>query len=105
MKRIILSLVLGLTIVSCNSKADHNNNVEFKKQALVACKNAAITPGMSIDQQELIKKYCECSTDKMLVEFTYEEMLQMDKPSKELQDRLLKVIEPCMDELKNKSVK
>lgn len=102
MNKIILGLVTGLALVGCNAKAD-KNNAEHKAQAMTACEQAAITPGMSTAQQEVIKKYCDCSTDKMLDEFTYAEMLQMNKPSKELQDRLMKVIEPCMNDLKTKS--
>lgn len=102
MKKIILGIFAGFALIGCNAKAD-KNNAEHKAQAMTACEQAAITPGMSVAKQGLIKKYCDCSTDKMLDEFTYSEMLQMNSPSKELQDRLMKVIEPCMNDLKTKS--
>ena len=102
MKKIILGLIFGLTIFSCNAKGD-KNNAEEKSQAMTACEQAAITPGISAAKKELITKYCDCSTDKMLDEFTYAEMMQMKNPSPELQERLMNVIEPCMNDLKPKS--
>ncbi|MDM1546389.1 MAG: hypothetical protein ACRC8Z_07110 [Empedobacter falsenii] len=102
MKKIILGLIFGLTIVSCNSKAD-KHNAEQKAQAMTACEQAAITPGISAAKKELITKYCDCSTDKMMDEFTYTEMMQMNNPTPELQERLMKLIEPCINDLKTKS--
>ncbi|WP_413532338.1 hypothetical protein [Empedobacter brevis] len=102
MKNIILVTIFGLTIISCNAKADKNNS-EQKAQAMIACENAATTEGMSAEKKELVKKYCDCSTDKMMDEFTYKEMLQMNNPTPELQERLMKLIEPCMNDFNAKS--
>lgn len=102
MKKIILGLIFGLTIVSCNSKAD-KHNAEQKAQAMTACEQAVITPGISAAKKELITKYCDCSTDKMMDEFTHTEMMQMNNPTPELQERLMKLIEPCINDLKTKS--
>ena len=39
----------------------------------------------------------------MLGEFTYAEMMMMNNPTKELEDRLKKMIEPCLKDLEAKS--
>ncbi|MGV0753650.1 hypothetical protein [Empedobacter brevis] len=102
MKRSVLGFILGLSVMGCNSKPDKEDE-NLKIQAMTSCENAAITPEMSGVKQKLVKDYCSCSTDKMMGEFTYVEMMQMNNPSQELQDRLMKLVEPCLKELKTKS--
>ena len=102
MKRFIVGLTIGLSMISCDSKSDKNDD-GMRNQALLACETEAITSEMSPKKKELVKEYCSCATDKMLEEFTYAEMMQMNNPSKELQDRLMEFVKPCLQELKTKS--
>lgn len=107
MNKIIFGLVVGLSVVSCNTKPDKDDET-LKKQTMEACENAAIQPNMTEGQKTALKSYCSCSTDKMIGEFSYVEMMQMNEPTPELKSRLEKLIAPCikelevkMDELKN----
>ncbi len=93
---------IGLLAFSCNSKPD-KEDPELRAQATTACEKAALQTSMSDQKKTLVKEYCGCATDKMLGEFTYTEMLQMNKPSPELQERLTKLVDPCLKELKTKS--
>ena len=102
MKNLFFVLGIGLTIFSCNAKPDKEDS-ELRAQTMTSCEVAALKPEMSVEKQTLVKEYCSCATDKMLGEFTYAEMLQLNSPSKELQDRLLKLVDPCLKELKIKS--
>ena len=102
MKNLLFVLGIGLTIFSCNAKPD-KNDAELRAQTMVSCEKEALQANMSDEKKILVKEYCSCATDKMLGEFTYTEMLQLNSPSKELQDRLMKLIDPCVRELKTKS--
>ncbi|WP_313376299.1 hypothetical protein [Chishuiella sp.] len=98
MNKVVLLLMLVALIVSCNSKPDKNNTV-LKNETISYCEKTAIQEGMSESKKELVKKYCTCSSEKMLGEFTYAEMMQMKNPTPELKLRLEKLVEPCLKDL------
>ncbi|WP_313383865.1 hypothetical protein [Chishuiella sp.] len=100
MKKIVLLLTVITLIISCNSKPDKNNTV-LKNETISYCEKVAIQEGMSESKKELVKKYCSCSSEKMIGEFTYAEMMQMKNPTPELKSRLEKLVEPCLKDLTN----
>ena len=102
MKNLLFTIGVALTIFSCNAKPD-KDDPKLREQAMTSCEQAALQPTMSAEKKTLVKEYCSCATDKMLGEFTYAEMMQMNTPSKELQDRLMKLVDPCLKELQTKS--
>ena len=102
MNKFVLCIGLGVLVFCCNSKSEKINE-EIKSQAMTSCENAASQPNMSPKKKALVKEYCNCATDKMVAELSYIELMQMNNPSKELQSRLIKLVEPCLAGLKTKS--
>ena len=102
MKKILFGCIVSLTVFSCNKKPD-KDDVELRAQVMASCESTALSPEMSEEKEILVKEYCSCSTDKMLGEFTYAEMMMMNNPTKELEDRLKKMIYPCLKDLEGKS--
>ena len=105
MKRILLVANFSLILMGCNSKADEAIKSDLKTQALKACEETAIKPSMSAKKKTLVKEYCRCSTDKMIAEFSHAELMQMNHPSDELQEKLAELVGPCLDDLQTKTEK
>lgn len=98
MNKIILTVIVSLFIFSCKSESNKNEEA-FAKGVMQACESTSIHSSMSEDQKRAFKSYCSCSVDKMVGEFTLDEMKKINNASPELQERVAKLTAPCVKEL------
>lgn len=101
MNKYFFGLVVGLSLVSCNNISDSNDK-KLKNEAMEACESNVIQASMGKDEKAVLKSYCNCSTDKMIGEFSTVELIQLNNPSPELNERVMKLIAPCIKELEIK---
>jgi len=100
MKKIIGSLfIIGLFMTSCNQKIEKSE--ENMKEFVTTCTNEAKKSYSETFTDQQINTYCECSAGKALDEFNAGELVKLNAPAQypELQERMLKVIQPCIDDL------
>lgn len=103
MKYLILPIfAIGFLLSSCNKKIEKNEaNLD---QFVNTCMNEAKKNYSDVFSEDEINKYCSCSAEKALDNFTAGELLKLNAPKQypELQERFLKTIEPCINDLSNK---
>lgn len=99
MKKIILSalVLIPFTLSAQNKKEDK----AFKKSYIDACVNSATQEGTI--SEKLAKDYCNCTLDRLLKKYTYDELAVIGENLDEIQmKKLLDDTLPCQEELARK---
>lgn len=99
MKKIILSalVLIPFTLSAQNKKEDK----AFKKSYIDACVNSATKEGTI--SEKLAKDYCNCTLDRLLKKYTYDELAVIGENLDEIQmKKLLDDTLPCQEELARK---
>ena len=103
-QNLLFIFLLTLFTVSCNQKVEKSkkNIDDFVNSCMMEAKTSY---GNDLFSNDDIQNYCKCAADKALGEFTAKEIDQLDDYEKhpELQVRLEKIIEPCINDLAKKS--
>lgn len=104
MKKLIPVAMLAVFMtVSCNQKVEKSE--ENLEVFISTCEQEAKkqTAGMFTDED--VTTYCTCAADKAMDEFSTAEMLKMNLPNAdpELEQRMMKVVQPCIDDLSTKA--
>lgn len=103
-QNLLFILLLPLFFGSCNKKVEKSkkNIDEFVNSCIMEAKTSY---GNEMFSNDDIKNYCTCAADKALGEFTTKEIDKLNHYEKypELQERMEKIIEPCINELAAKA--
>gem|GEM_PF-2077179 len=70
-----------------------------------SCEKSGASAMTNDASKKAFHEYCECSADKVIAKFSNDEIAAFDKMGQdEIQQKLMPVIQPCLDELQQKTM-
>lgn len=98
MKKLLLPVCFGIAVfaVSCQPSKE-----QVKKNFLKSCTEQAANYGANISK-DIFDEYCNCAADKMLDKYSVAEVKEMEKDQSAMMQKVMPVIQPCVDDLQQK---
>ncbi len=92
-------ITISFLTISCNSKVEKSE--ANMKEFVSTCVNEAKSSYSGQFKDEDIEKYCNCAADKAIDQLKATEMVKLNAPGQfpELQEKFMKIIQPCIDDL------
>ena len=97
--KVTFTLFVLMLFVSCNKKVKKSNkNIN---DFVISCMGEAQKSYSNELTQKQIKDYCTCAADKAFDEFTTEDLSKLNdlNNNSDIQKRMSKIIEPCIDQI------
>lgn len=107
MKKLLLPIIaLGLIATSCKTQPTHEQLKAVFVDSCISSAHREMTRNgatVSKEMDQMLKEYCDCSGDKVVDNFTLEELAKIGKqPDAASQAKVEKLTQPCLDEFTQK---
>ena len=104
MKKIYVLFSIAFALMSCNNEKGSANTDAARKQFLNECMAAVKKNVTASFNDTLAKEYCNCTADKVLPQLSQRELVDLGfGENPELQQRVLNMVQPCLEDYVNKS--
>lgn len=101
----ILGVLIVLNFLSCSKEKGSADSElarsEFKKNCIEAAKQLVSSQGVQIVEAD-IEGFCDCSGDKVLKEFSEEELVKLGVQDAEMMSKAQELAKPCLQEFMDK---
>lgn len=100
MKQLLVAVAAASLLCFAACKPSHE---EMKKQFIKNCESGITGQPDQVSKEDM-HAYCECSADNVFSRFSEEELIAFNNLSEtEREEKLAPVVQPCLDELMQKS--